>query len=43
MNLKKLEAFVAVLEKKSFSDAATALKTSQPAISLKIKSLEERA
>jgi DNA-binding transcriptional LysR family regulator len=41
MNLKKLEAFVAVLEKKSFSDAAAALKTSQPAISLKIKSLEE--
>jgi DNA-binding transcriptional LysR family regulator len=41
MNLKKLEALAAVLEKKSFSDAAATLKTSQPAISLKIKSLEE--
>jgi DNA-binding transcriptional LysR family regulator len=41
MNLKKLEAFVSVLEKKSFSEAAVTLKSSQPAISLKIKSLEE--
>ncbi len=41
MNFKKLEAFISVLEKKSFSDAAAALKGSQPAISLKIKSLEE--
>lgn len=41
MNLKKLEAFIAVLEKRSFSEAAAALKSSQPSISLKIKSLEE--
>jgi DNA-binding transcriptional LysR family regulator len=41
MNFKKLEAFISVLEKKSFSEAAAALKSSQPAISLKIKSLEE--
>jgi DNA-binding transcriptional LysR family regulator len=41
MNLKKLEAFISVIEKKSFSDAASALKGSQPAISLKIKSLED--
>jgi DNA-binding transcriptional LysR family regulator len=41
MNFKKLEAFISVLEKRSFSEAATALKSSQPAISLKIKSLEE--
>jgi DNA-binding transcriptional LysR family regulator len=41
MNLKKLEAFISVLEKKSFSEAAAALKSSQPAVSLKVKSLEE--
>jgi DNA-binding transcriptional LysR family regulator len=41
MNFKKLEAFISVLEKKSFSEAASVLKSSQPAISLKIKSLEE--
>lgn len=41
MNLKKLEAFIMVVEKKSFSDAAVALKSSQPTVSLKIKSLEE--
>jgi DNA-binding transcriptional LysR family regulator len=41
MNFKKLEAFISVLEKRSFSEAAAALKSSQPAISLKIKSLEE--
>lgn len=41
MNFKKLEAFVLVLEKKSFSETAAVLKSSQPAISLKIKSLEE--
>lgn len=41
MNFKKLEAFISVLEKKSFSEAAAALKGSQPAVSLKIKSLEE--
>jgi DNA-binding transcriptional LysR family regulator len=41
MNFKKLEAFISVMEKKSFSEAAAALKSSQPSISLKIKSLEE--
>lgn len=41
MNFKKLEAFISVLEKRSFSEAAATLKSSQPAISLKIKSLEE--
>ncbi|PLR94471.1 selenium metabolism-associated LysR family transcriptional regulator [Bacillus sp. T33-2] len=41
MNLKKLEAFIFVVEKKSFSEAAAKLKCSQPAISLQIKSLEE--
>ena len=41
MNIKKLEAFIMVVEKKSFSEAAASLKSSQPAISLKIKSLEE--
>ncbi|ULT57260.1 LysR substrate-binding domain-containing protein [Neobacillus drentensis] len=41
MNLTKLKAFILVIEKKSFSEAAIALKSSQPATSLKIKSLEE--
>jgi DNA-binding transcriptional LysR family regulator len=41
MNLKKLEAFILVVEKNSFSEAAAALKSSQPTVSLKIKSLEE--
>lgn len=41
MNLKKLEAFVLVVEKKSFSEAAVSLKSSQPSVSLKVKSLEE--
>jgi DNA-binding transcriptional LysR family regulator len=41
MNIKKLEAFIMVVEKRSFSEAAAALKSSQPAVSLKIKSLEE--
>ena len=41
MNLKKLEAYISVIDKRSFSDAAIALKSSQPAISIKIKSLEE--
>ena len=41
MNLTKLEAFILVIEKKSFSEAAIALKSSQPATSLKIKSLED--
>ncbi len=41
MNLKTLQSFIFVVEKKSFSDAALALKSSQPALSLKIKGLEE--
>jgi DNA-binding transcriptional LysR family regulator len=41
MNIKKLEAFLMVVERRSFSEAAAALKSSQPAVSLKIKSLEE--
>ena len=41
MNLKKLEAFIMVVEKNSFSEAASSLKSSQPNVSLKIKSLEE--
>lgn len=41
MNFNKLDAFILVVEKRSFSEAAQALKSSQPAISLKIKSLEE--
>lgn len=41
MNLKKLEAFIMVVEKNSFSEAASSLKSSQPTVSLKIKSLEE--
>lgn len=41
MNLKKLEAFIMVVEKNSFSEAAASLKSSQPTVSLKIKSLEE--
>jgi DNA-binding transcriptional LysR family regulator len=41
MNLNKLEAFIFVVEKGSFSEAAAALNSSQPAVSLKIKSLEE--
>ena len=41
MNFNKLEAFILVVEKKSFSEAAATLKSSQPTTSLKIKSLEE--
>lgn len=41
MNLKKLEAYIMVVEKNSFSEAASVLKSSQPTVSLKIKSLEE--
>jgi DNA-binding transcriptional LysR family regulator len=41
MNLKKLEAYISVIDKRSFSEAALSLKSSQPAISIKIKSLEE--
>lgn len=41
MNLKKLDAFMMVVEKNSFSEAAAALKSSQPSVSQKIKSLED--
>jgi DNA-binding transcriptional LysR family regulator len=41
LNLKKLEAFKTVVEKQNFSEAAAILNSSQPAVSLKIKSLEE--
>jgi DNA-binding transcriptional LysR family regulator len=41
MNIKKLEAFIMVVEKGSFSEAASSLNSSQPAVSLKVKSLEE--
>ncbi|WP_226085804.1 selenium metabolism-associated LysR family transcriptional regulator [Mesobacillus sp. S13] len=41
MNLKKLEAFIMVVEKNSFSEAAAVLKSSQPSVSLKVKSLED--
>lgn len=42
INLKELEAFLAVAETLSFSKAATKLKMSQPSVSVKIKSLENR-
>lgn len=41
MNFKKLETFIMVVEKKSFSEAASTLKSSQPTVSLQVKSLEE--
>lgn len=40
INLKELEAFLAVAETLSFSKAANKLKMSQPSVSVKIKSLE---
>jgi DNA-binding transcriptional LysR family regulator len=41
MNLKKIQAFVLVLEKRSFSEAAESLGLTQPAVSSHIKSLEK--
>lgn len=41
MNLKKIQAFVAVIEKGSISVAAADVGRSQPAVSQQIKSLEE--
>lgn len=41
MNLKKLKAFMLVLDKGSFSEAAEMMDLSQPAISQQVKSLEE--
>jgi DNA-binding transcriptional LysR family regulator len=42
MDTRQLAAFVAVVEKKSFSQAAERLGVTQPAVSLQIRSLEER-
>src|SRR6266545_2808151 len=42
MDTRQLAAFVAVVEKKSFSQAAERLGVTQPAISLQIRALEER-
>lgn len=42
INLKELEAFLAVADTLSFSDAAKKLNISQPSISVKVKSLENR-
>jgi DNA-binding transcriptional LysR family regulator len=42
MDTRQLAAFVAVIEKKSFSQAAERLGVTQPAVSLQIRSLEER-
>ena len=41
MNLKQLEAFVRVTEKKSFSKAAKELYLTQPTVSAHISSLEK--
>lgn len=42
MDTKQLAAFCAVVERKSFSQAADRLGVTQPAVSLQIRSLEER-
>jgi DNA-binding transcriptional LysR family regulator len=42
MDTRQLAAFVAVVEKKSFSQAAERLGVTQPAVSLQIRSLEQR-
>src|SRR5215218_5020238 len=42
MDTKQLAAFCAVLERKSFSQAAERLGVTQPAVSLQIRALEER-
>jgi DNA-binding transcriptional LysR family regulator len=42
MDTKQLAAFCAVVERKSFSQAAERLGVTQPAVSLQIRSLEER-
>ena len=42
MDTRQLAAFCAVVERKSFSQAAERLGLSQPAVSLQIRSLEER-
>src|SRR5215212_9876162 len=42
MDTRQLAAFCAVVDRRSFSQAAEFLGVSQPAISLQIRSLEER-
>ena len=42
MDTRQLAAFCAVVERKSFSHAATALGVTQPAVSLQVRSLEKR-
>ena len=42
MDTRQLSAFVAVVELRSFSQAATRLGVTQPAVSLQIRSLEQR-
>ena len=42
MDTRQLAAFCAVVERRSFSQAAEALGVTQPAVSLQIRSLEER-
>src|SRR5215207_7628841 len=42
MDTRQLAAFCAVVERKSFSQAADRLGVTQPAVSLQIRSLEER-
>src|SRR5881628_24033 len=42
MDTKQLAAFCAVVERSSFSQAADQLGVTQPAVSLQIRSLEER-
>ena len=42
MDTRQLAAFVAVVEKKSFSQAAERLGVTQPAVSLQIQALEKR-
>jgi DNA-binding transcriptional LysR family regulator len=42
MDTKQLQAFCAVVEKKSFSQAAEKLGVTQPAVSLQVRALEQR-
>jgi DNA-binding transcriptional LysR family regulator len=42
MDTRQLQAFCAVVEKKSFSQAAEQLGVTQPAVSLQVRSLEQR-
>jgi DNA-binding transcriptional LysR family regulator len=42
MDTRQLQAFCAVVEKKSFSQAAELLGVTQPAVSLQVRALEER-